>query len=119
MDQVIYVRVYLKKSFGDVFLRICFNGTAFEHGRGFIVTQDRTKPGSAQTRIKAQYDHGASTARLPENKGLFFSWSFKEYLFHHLADDMSESYVCLLNPWRIIRGHNESIRCLGSKPFAL
>lgn len=72
MDQVIYVRVYLEKSFGDLFFRICFNGTAFDHGRGFIITPDRTKPGGAQTRIKAQYDHGASTGHLPENKRLFF-----------------------------------------------
>ena len=119
MDEIIYVCINLKKSFGDMFFRICFNGTAFEHGRGFIITPDRTKPSGAKTRIKAQYDHGASTGHLPKNKSLFFSGSFKEYLFYHLADGMTERYMCLLNPWRIVRGHNESIRCPGGKTLAL
>jgi len=108
---MIQVRMDLKQSVGDMLPGRCLDISAGkERGIG-LTALDGTEACARQSGIDTKNDHiqvpRSEPTEMNREKPLSFPWRLKEYLLHHLAEDVAQRNVGLLNPGGIIRGDNE------------
>ena len=108
---MIQVRMDLEQSVRDMVPGRCLNIPAAEERGSGLTALDGTEACVCQSGINAENDHiqvpRSEPIEMSKAKPLSFPWRLKEYLLHHLAEDVAQRNVGLLNPGGIIRGDNE------------
>ena len=108
---MIHVRMDLKQPVRDMLPGRCLDISAAEERGSGLTALNGTEARVCQSGINSENDHiqvpRSEPTEMNREKPLSFPWRLKEYLLHHLAEDVAQRNVGLLNPGGIIRGDNE------------